>query len=327
MSSTKDYMDQYLSSRPEKTRKKIRSMIDRREVYDYEKKIGKTIFEMSSDEIIDMVKGFSRRGANKGKLSLKTYDIIFSLFRGLFDWYIEEVNVIINPFNSRSFREKVSEVFAERREHIIDKNIIEKAISNLYANEIPEYAEYCEAIIRMAFEGFATTHDIVSMKEKDVNHARRSVTIRGTEHLLSARLYSLLVKIHNAEELPAHRGYFVLIQYEDSYFKFPTRESFVDIKRESMYWQQYISRVFNNKIVPCFECEVTFRDIYLCGLYEYIVKKYGKEKTDEMILSDYDGEANAVLTNEAIEYGINAKNISQSYIRQTLKRNFFPYVK
>ena len=81
-------------------------MIDRHEVYDYEDKIGKSIFEMSVDEIIDMMKTFRRRGAQKSKLSTKTYDVICSLFRSFFSWYIDEVEVIKNPFNSPEFKAK-----------------------------------------------------------------------------------------------------------------------------------------------------------------------------------------------------------------------------
>ena len=91
MSKTKEYLNRYLATRPEKTSQKIRSMIDRHEVYDYEDKIGKSIFEMSVDEIIDMMKTFRRRGAQKSKLSTKTYDVICSLFRSFFSWYIDEV--------------------------------------------------------------------------------------------------------------------------------------------------------------------------------------------------------------------------------------------
>lgn len=324
MSNTKEIINQYLTTRPEKTQVKIRSMIDRPEVYEYEEKIGKSIFEMNQDELIEMIGTFSRRGAKKSKLSLRSYDVIYSLFRTLFDWYIENVAVIVNQFNNRAFHKKVLGLSSGRKDYVLSGEIIDKAIKNLYANETIEYAEYCEAIILMAREGFAVTGDIVNMKECDVNHSRRSVVIRGVEHLLSYRLYSLLTKIHSADSLSTFRGSFILIQFENSYFKFPTRQSFVDVKREPIYWQQYLSRLFIKKIAPCFEGNITYRDIYVFGLYEHIVNKYGKEKTDAMILSERDGETNRILNDEAIEYGIVAKSVTQTYIKMMLRDNMFP---
>ena len=323
MSKTKEYLDQYLAARPEKTSQKIRSMIDRHEVYDYEEKIGKSIFEMSVDEIIDMMKTFRRRGAQKSKLSTKTYDVICSLFRSFFSWYIDEVEVIKNPFNSPEFKAKYKNILTDVRVIGVTKESITKAINRLYSNENRDYAEYCEAIVRMAYEGFATTHDIVFLKESDIDILRRSVTIRGREHLLSSKLYELLVSIHNKDEMPAPRGVFAMISFEGSYFKFPTRESFVDVKREAVFWQSYISRLFRSKITPCFESTVSFRDIYIYGFYEHIVRKYGREEAERMILSDNDGRVNMILLDEADAYGV-GENLSPTQLRKTVRQCVFP---
>ena len=323
MSKTKEYLDQYLATRPEKTSNKIRSMIDRYEVYDYEEKIGKSIFEMSVDEIIDMMKTFRRRGAQKSKLSMKTYDVISSLFRTFFSWYIDEVEVIKNPFNSPEFKAKYKNILTDVRIIGVTKESITKAINRLYANENKDYAEYCEAIVRMAYEGFAATYDVVNLKESDIDHLRRSVTIRGREHLLSSRLYELLVKIHKKETMQAPRGEFVMVEYDGSYFKFPTRESFAGVKRESVYWQSYLSRVFKNKISPCFDVNVSFRDIYVYGFYEHLVRKYSKEEADRMILSNKDGKVNMILTEESRIYGM-GDNISPTQLRKTIRKCVFP---
>lgn len=323
MSKTKEYLDAYLATRPEKTSLKIRSMIDRHEVYDYEEKIGKSIFEMSVDEIIDMMKTFRRRGAQKSKLSIKTYDVISSLFRMFFSWYIDEIEVIKNPFNSREFKEKYKNILADVRSVGMSKESIAKAITNLYVNENRDYAEYCEAIIRMAYEGFATTHDIVFLKEPDIDSLRRSVTIRGREHLLSSKLFELLVSIHNKETMPASRGEFVMISFDGSYFKFPTRESFKGAKREAVFWQSYLSRLFKGKITPCFETNVSFRDIYIYGFYEHIVRKYGREEAERMILSDNDGKVNVAILEEANVYGV-GDNLSPTNLRKTVRQCVFP---
>lgn len=323
MSKTKEYLDQYLATRPEKTSTKIRSMIDRHEVYDYEDKIGKSVFEMNVDEIIAMFRTFRRRGAQKSKLSTKTYDVITSLFRTFFNWYIDNVEVIRNPFNSQEFKIRYKEILSDSKNTGVSKEAIAKAINHLGFNENPDYAKYCEAVLRMAYEGFANTHDIVNFKESDIDHLRRSVTLRGCEHLLSSRLYELLVEINSWDSMQAPRGIFTMVDFDNSYFKFPTRGVFVDVKRESVFWQSYLSRLFKNKISPCFDYPVSFRDIYLCGFYEYLAKKYGRKETDEMILSDNDGKVNIILLEEVRIYGMGG-NLSPTNLRRDVRQCVFP---
>lgn len=325
MSKTKEYLNRYLDTKPEKTRIKIRKMIDRDEVYRFEEKLGKTIFEMDIDEVIAMLQTFNRRSRGKTKISYRTMDAIISLFRGLFDWYIENVEVVKNPFNSKRLRGRSAEIFyTEVKTEKISKEKIEKAITALRNRENEEYADYCEAIIRMFFEGFATTYDIVSMKDEDIDHERKTVTIRGKEHQLSDRLYGLLVKVHNMEYLPAYRGEYVMVSFDGSYFKFPTRASFVDVERDSAYWQMYISRLFKNKINACFDFDVNYRNVYLCGLYEKIAEKYGREKTNEMITSVGDGDVNMILEKEADDYGALGVAMSPSYIKKVLRICMIP---
>ena len=303
-SKTKDYINSYLSTKPEKTRIKIQKMIDRDEVYQYEEKLGKSIFEMDTDEIIRMLQTFNRRSRGKTKISYNTIVAIISLYRGFFDWYIYNVEVIRNPFNSKKLRGRsIEHIYTEEKKEKISQKKIEDAIKALRKRENEEYADYCEMLIRMYFEGFANTLDIVSLKEEDMDHERKTVTIRGKEHPLSDCLYELLVKIHNMEYFPAYRGEYTLVQHDGSYLKFPTRESFTDVERDSVYWQQYLSRLFKNKIAPCFDIRVNYRNIYLCGLYEKIAEKYGKERTDEMIVSIGDRESNTILEKEADDYG------------------------
>ena len=322
MSNTKKLLNMYLATRPEKTSAKIRSMIDRHEVYDFEKHLGKSVFEMTDDEIITMFSMFRRRGAQKSKLSAKTYEIITSLFRSFFNWYIDSVEVIRNPFNSSEFKRRIKTELSNVRDVGVSKEAIAKAINRLGFNENPDYAEYCEAILRMAYEGFANTYDIVNFKEANVDHLRRSVTLRGCEHLLSSRLYELLVKIHNKETMPASKGDFTMVDYDGSYFKFPTRDSFASVERESVFWQSYLSRVFKNKISPCFEFPISFRDVYICGFYEHLARKYGREETKDMILSEKNGKANMILLEEARMYGMGV-NLSPINLKRDIRQCIF----
>ena len=325
MSKTKEYLESYLATKPEKTRIKTRRMIDRDELYEYEEKLGKTLFEMNTDEIIGMLQTFNRRSRGKTKISYRTMDAIISMYRGLFDWYIDNVEVVRNPFNSKLFRGRSAEIFyREVKEEKISKEKIEKALEILRSRECPEYALYCETITMMFFEGFANTLDIVSFKEEDLDHEHKTVMIRGKKHQLSDRTYDLIIKAHNLEYLPAYRGEYMMVPFEGSYMKFPRRESFLNDERDSSFVQMYLSRVFRNKVMPCFNFPVNYRNIYLCGLYEKIAEKYGKEKTDEMITSVGDRESNLILEKEAEDYGALGVSMSPSYVKKVLRVCMIP---
>lgn len=49
-----------------------------------------------------------------------------------------------------------------------------------------------------------------------------------------------------------------------------------------------------------------------------------RKKADSMILSERDGETNRKLTQDAIEYGIVAKSVGQTYVKTMLRDSIFP---
>jgi hypothetical protein len=58
---TASLLDEYFTTRPETTAKKIRGQIDRPELYAYEKEIGKPLVDMEAQEIAEMIKTFSNK--------------------------------------------------------------------------------------------------------------------------------------------------------------------------------------------------------------------------------------------------------------------------
>lgn len=321
---TASLLDEYFTTRPETTAKKIRGQIDRPELYSYEKEIGKPLVDMESQEIAEMIKTFSNKSfSNKVyKMSYRTYDTLLSILRDFFNWYIDNYKVIKNPCNDKKIKGRnVVALFADDVK-IFDKDAMEEAIERIRNDQIEEYADYQEAIIRMFYEGFPEAIDIVNLKEYDINHEKKTAIVKGREIQLSDRLYELLVKINHMDEYPAHRGSYLLLSYRGSYFKFPTRAKFEKEfnDRPPEYWAGHISRLFNRDIKNKLDININARTLYLRGFYDFMVDTVGKEETDRLIMSIRNSDDSRKIMSLAEEYGVVEQNVT------TLKKVLMPFV-
>lgn len=321
---TASLLDEYFTTRPETTAKKIRGQIDRPELYAYEKEIGKPLVDMESQEIAEMIKTFSNKSfSNKVyKMSYRTYDTLLSILRDFFNWYIDNYEVIKNPCNDKKIKGRnVVALFADDVK-IFDKDAMEEAIERIRNDQIEEYADYQEAIIRMFYEGFPEAIDIVNLKEDDINHEKKTAIVKGREIQLSDRLYELLVKINHMDEYPAHRGSYLLLSYRGSYFKFPTRAKFEKEfnDRPPEYWAGHISRLFNRDIKNKLDININARTLYLRGFYDFMVDTVGKEETDRLIMSIRNSDDSRKIMSLAEEYGVVEQNVT------TLKKVLMPFV-
>lgn len=321
---TASLLDEYFTTRPETTAKKIRGQIDRPELYSYEKEIGKPLVDMESQEIAEMIKTFSNKSfSNKVyKMSYRTYDTLLSILRDFFNWYIDNYEVIKNPCNDKKIKGRnVVALFADDVK-IFDKDAMEEAIERIRNDQIEEYADYQEAIIRMFYEGFPEAIDIVNLKEDDISHEKKTAIVKGREIQLSDRLYELLVKINHMDEYPAHRGSYLLLSYRGSYFKFPTRAKFEKEfnDRPPEYWAGHISRLFNRDIKNKLDININARTLYLRGFYDYMVNKVGQEETDRLIMSIRNSDDSRKIMSLAEEYGVVEQNVT------TLKKVLMPFV-
>ena len=322
--NTHDLIDEYFKTRPETTVRKIRSQIDRQELYDYERKIDKPLVDMDAMEIAEMIKTFTNKSFSKKvyKVSFRTYDTILSFLRDFFNWYIDNYKVIKNPCNDKRIKGRnVLHMFADSTD-VFTKDSMEEAIVQIRNSQIEEYADYQEAIIRMFYEGFPESIDIVNLKEGDVNKEKKTAIVRGREIQLSDRLYELLHKINMMETYPAYRGDYLMMSYRGSYFKYPTREKFKNEfnERPPEYWASYISRVFNRDIKIKLDININARTLSLRGFYDYVVENYGQEETDRMIMSVRSPEDAKKLMAAADQYGIQEQNVT------TLKKLLMQFV-
>lgn len=315
--TTKDYLNAYFETLPETTAKRTRSQLDRPELYKHEKDIGKLIGEWNTDDVLAFL---SVCANGKRKLKDRTVEYIFYLLGRFYDWYIDNVEVIKNPCRDNELKGKIRKIAVEAGERAIpSKEKIEEVCAELRKDDIPKHGIYLECILRLAYDGFGEAKDIVRLKEEDIDFTNQTVMVHGIKHKLSDKTLSLLVTVHNLKSYRIRRGRVYLMSFNNGYFKFPTREKFInEIDREEDFYVNYVSRVFNRNIKPFFGDGTNQREVYMRGFYDRLQEEYGKEKLDEMIMSMYDSDSNRELFAKAFEYGMPISNTT--YLKNELTR-------
>lgn len=320
---TKEYLEEYMKTKPVSSVTKTKYQLDRPELYDYEKEIDKPLYYMNVDEIIELLNRLTnkRYKADGVKISFRTYDVIVSNLRGFFEWYIENVELIRNPCSNK--RLKGQNIMSELFDYgwVLTKKEIDDAIQKIRNDRTENTADYFEAIILLHYEGFPTSLDIVNFKETDLNHETHTAFLNGACIHLSDRLYELLVKINAKTEIPFAKGVYLFLSYHNSYFKFTTFRSREDSfqEREPEYHANHLSRILNKDINEYFDIKINARMIYLCGFYDWLVSEIGKEETNRLILSYRSSSDAKKIMDLAQRYGVIEKNVTN------IKKGLKPY--
>lgn len=308
---TDELFNQYFATMSESRALKTRGQIDREEVYEYEEKLNKPLYEFDAMEIIDMMKTFNNKTYIKNfGMSLRSYDYIASNLRNFFNWYIDNVKVIKNPMTDKRIRGfAMSKLIKDDKDEIFTKETLDKLIENIHDSNLEQYAIYMECVLRMFYEGFPTSKDIVLLKKEDIDFENHTAQVQGRTIKLSDELFNAMVYVNESETFPANHGDYVMVSYDNSFFKFPTREKYTNIERDSLYWARYLSR-FISRIKNEQNVNISGRMIYLLGFHDYIVSKIGKERTDELINATRNPAATKELMQYADEYGIRGENVT-----------------
>lgn len=309
---TKEVFDLYFASLPSETARKTRGQIDKKEVYRYEQEKKKQIFDL---ETVDELAGLL---IAMGQYSRRTYQLIISHFRAIWEYYnyMDGVHPIRNPWNNPTLFKEICDKLDEYNRPISYETIKEafKKIDNDYQGLESGFGDYLKCIILLAYNGFADGQEIISMKEDMINfHSRRVSLPRGVTLRLSEECFDLLQRVHELEEVRSLRRGFVAIPYHDSYFKIVTND-----KGAATLQDQSLSEIgsrLKRKLSQCVKnrrgVDVKYREVYLLGFYDYICIEAGKDRANEIITSVRSTADNQELSYYAKEYGFQADNISK----------------
>ena len=161
---TKVLMDEFFSLMDPERAKRNRKHIDRKEVYEYEKKINKQLIDMDSDELIDMIRTFSK--ANGGSVAYASYKQISSMYRSLFDYYIENYEIIKNPWHKKELKGGVAYKKLKEGDEPLTWAQVEEVLKSTYEEyKIGYYVPmYVELLCLLFYHGFATTKDHIILQ-------------------------------------------------------------------------------------------------------------------------------------------------------------------
>ena len=293
--TTEQLMKEYFAEqeRQGKDVRRNQSQLDRPEVYAYEQKIGKQLVEFDADEILEMISTFQNKKnkfayAEEGpKMSANSYKRYISGYKQIFLFYVKHHELVRSPYDDPKLKGINIHIHrAESRDRLTWAKV-EGILNRLSTKYEYERACYFELIIRLFYDGFANAHEIINMKEADINTRRREVTVPGRIVRLSERTYQLLLENHKATQMDVYRTKMDMMSWHGSYMKF-----FVHNGRVSDFSAIDVISVARKITVPIsstipkdFGISLSFRRLYLLGFYDYLVRNTSEERAKEMILA------------------------------------------
>ena len=293
--TTKQLMEEYFAEqeRQGKDVRRNQSQLDRPEVYAYEQKIGKQLVEFDADEILEMISTFQNKKnkfayAEEGpKMSANSYKRYISGYKQIFLFYVKHHDLVRSPYDAPKLKGiNVHMHRAESRDRLTWAKV-EGILNRLSTKYEYERACYFELIIRLFYDGFANAHEIINMKEADINTRRREVTVPGRIVRLSERTYQLLQENHKATQMDVHRTKMDMMSWHGSYMKFFVHNGRVsDFSAiDAISVARKITVPISSTIPKDFGISLSFRRLYLLGFYDYLVRNTSEERAKEMILA------------------------------------------
>ena len=322
---TKEVFDLYFKDIPYDTTRKSRPQVDRPEVYAYEAKLGKQIFDMDVEELFGLILSFNKNrefGDSNFSISYGSYDQIASTYRSIWNFYIDNIEIIRNPWNNRKMRGAAATKRLAESKKAFTYDIIEGVISKInqdYEDTNYDYGKYLECLILLFYNGFAEAQEIVLLKENAINFKTHEVRLPGRTIHLSDRCFELLEYVHSLNEIATLRGSYATVPYQDGYFKIAIRAKEVETFHEKSLTEvsAIITRKITMNIRKKYGVDINYRIIYLLGFHDYIVSRAGEERTKELVTSVRNSTDAQELMKYAKEYGVVAENVS--YIKKLLR--------
>lgn len=305
--TTKELFGNYFEERNHK-RNNVKNSVDRPEVYEMEKKLGKPLIEFTPDECVEMLKSF---GGGK-RFALNSYSAWVSIYRSIFNFYSDNVELIRNPFNDKRF--KHVDLLAKElgfHENKLTMEDVNAAIAKINAeSDNIERARYAECMMRLFLDGIRSFEELILIRPEQVNLDELTITMdNGIVIHLSERTAELLRFVEEMEFMPCGNRKMHMFTWRNHYMKYPCRITDID-DRDLIDVCRIVSRVFTNDIRKVTEMNITYQTLYHLGLYENLKNKFGEEMLSQMLTSD--GKRGKIVDDfhsALIEYGVSKKSV------------------
>lgn len=323
--STKQLISRYFKSIEGTPAEKQRAIIDKTELYDYEEKIGKELIDMDVDDLFGLINELNNKKNGKDipfMTAHYSFDHLTVLLRAIFNFYIDTVEPIKNPLYDKRMKGKEATKRLAQGKETLRFDYVQSIINKVHNDTTEDRADYIELIMLLYYSGFENAEEIATFKGSAINHRNRTVAMTGRTVQLTDRCYELLQKFEGIDELVEWRTYY-LTTYRGGYFKFIVQEKQLDgfDDRDIRSICNMINRQISVYVNQPYNTKINFSILYWLGFYDSIVKKYGEEETNRMLLSFRNSDDVTKLMNCARDYGVKVDNISH------LKRFLRPFVK
>ena len=313
---TKELLERYYNSVAGSSQANTRTLIDKTELYAYEQKIGKELIDMDADDLVGLI--LELKNKRNGKkidylVSHSGLDQIKTALKNIFSYYCDNYELIRNPMDDKRLAAGRTAFSWE---------IVDDIIHKIHRDCEGDKADYLELILLLFYNGFARAEEIVQLQPEMIDHRNKVVRFPDRIIYLSDRCYNLLLKFSEMDEIEGWRGNFALSGWNGGYFKFIVRPNKVSAinNRPMTSMCDIINRYIANEINNKYDTKINYQGLYLLGYYDYIVSRFGKEKTLKLITSYRNSDDVRELMQTAKEYGINIDNVSH------LKRYLRPFI-
>lgn len=321
--STKELLDMFFDEYPRVQTK--RNILDREELYSYEKQTGKELKDMSSEDILGLVKAVYCKTPDCVP-NISTCDNFLKVTEKFFDWYARRIYLRINPCDVDFLKGMGLRISLTDKENALSFAKVQRVIDMIRENE-GDKADYYELVILLFYNGFRKAEEITTMQESMIDHENRKVYLRGKTVQLSDRCYELLNKVHNLSSVKdtSYDKYYDVISWRDSYFKFivlPSCSKDFDDKDINEV-NGKISLILTDTISKKYSIKLTAVTLYWLGFYDYMIEQIGRQNANKAILASRDAESKRQIETLAKMYGIQVNN---STMVSRIRSYVFPYV-
>ena len=283
METTAELIDRFLDTYPPSTRAGYTSLFKLDVLEKFEKQYGKQLPDFTQEEIIEFLKACHDSALNKKNVpATNNTNSTATVYKKFFEWYIDNVRLIKNPVNSY-VRKAMVEYIESKARCVLTKEEVFDAIERIPMTIDPDYANFCEMLIRLFYEGIRSLKDLFYTKYTAFNPDEKTIFYGGINLPISDRLCELLIKNDKETYVYIYKHELIAERWNGSLIKIFSREKDVDNRPiesvatvlDKVYTTNFKQNGFNHD----------YKQVYYCGLYNRIVEAMGKEAADAVILS------------------------------------------
>lgn len=276
----------------------------RDELFEKEKEYGKSFFDFNADEMEEYLKNLSTSRVYKGSkkpISPSYLGQLIAYYRELFWIHMRETGVY--------------------RENILMDSRFDYSLSGRMNNDLPvftkdtlercciafdEHFEKCEAdlsklVLWLAYSGCFDYRDIFSFHDEDVDLDERAIHLKERTIRMKDECYDLVIHHHDTKEYRNYRMTNLMVPYHGSFVWVPYRATTVDLEtlNEVQLFEKYreendkrtfqrVTDLLSKKIAFLRKeqgIHVTLDLLYYRGIFDYMIKRCGYDRTMEIIQS------------------------------------------